>query len=266
MYDYGARNYDPALGRWMNIDPLAEKFIGASPYVYVADNPLLYKDPDGKDVYRYDTKSGKLILMESNKDDNDQIVKYKYNKKTKEYEKDINKKDGSSKIQVGEIAKGILSDGINFRDENNTVAVNGVNMDGTLQPTTEQVENFITSFSNFIQREISGYGLGAKGETKENNILIWKNGENKFDKAVDVIYNLNANVRLEHINLNTYRGVLNNLRDSKYAKYHFHSHPNGQQHNNSPSRDDLQHDASANIPHYIINENGKHPYGKNSSK
>jgi len=25
MYDYGARNYDPALDRWMNLDPIARK-------------------------------------------------------------------------------------------------------------------------------------------------------------------------------------------------------------------------------------------------
>ncbi|SHM44176.1 hypothetical protein SAMN05444484_10646 [Flavobacterium chilense] len=25
LYDHGARNYDPALGRWMNIDSLVEK-------------------------------------------------------------------------------------------------------------------------------------------------------------------------------------------------------------------------------------------------
>jgi RHS repeat-associated protein len=42
MYDYGARNYYPALGRWMNIDPLAEKYYSISPYVYVADNPSRY--------------------------------------------------------------------------------------------------------------------------------------------------------------------------------------------------------------------------------
>ena len=46
-YDYGARNYQADLGRWMNVDPLAEKYPGWSPYVYVHNNPLRYTDPTG---------------------------------------------------------------------------------------------------------------------------------------------------------------------------------------------------------------------------
>ena len=48
--DFGARNYEAALGRWMNIDAMAENYYEWTPYNYTMNNPILFVDPDGNEV------------------------------------------------------------------------------------------------------------------------------------------------------------------------------------------------------------------------
>lgn len=56
---------------------LAYGYPPLSPYSYCAANPVNVVDPDGRDIYRFDNKTGTMVLYAKTKDKFDQIGIFK---------------------------------------------------------------------------------------------------------------------------------------------------------------------------------------------
>ena len=73
LYDYGARYFDPVIGRWTSPDPLASERSWVSPYNFVQNNPLLRVDPDGMLDDYYD-REGRFLYTDTRTTDNIRII------------------------------------------------------------------------------------------------------------------------------------------------------------------------------------------------
>jgi len=75
VYDFNARGYDAVLGRFMQVDPMADERNWVTPYNYVQNNPLIFVDPTGLLEYRLNTETGELEQVGDKGGDKRQFVK-----------------------------------------------------------------------------------------------------------------------------------------------------------------------------------------------
>jgi len=101
MYDYGARYYDPVIGRFTTPDLLAADASGWTPYRAFFNNPLKFIDPDGL----FEIKTGKI-----EKGDNLTAITRQINEKfetnlTIDQIANANNINDASKIKMGDFIK-----------------------------------------------------------------------------------------------------------------------------------------------------------------
>ena len=63
-YDFGARMLNPRVGRFMSLDVYAYKYPDLSSYTFVANSPLVFVDPDGRDIIFTGTNKNKKSLLD----------------------------------------------------------------------------------------------------------------------------------------------------------------------------------------------------------
>lgn len=170
---FAGRYYDAAVGRFLQVDPHAHKYPSLSPYNYVANNPLKFIDPDGKDIA--------FAVDRQGAGGNGHTTLYFQDQKGNWYSYDQFARDQASSGSAGFLSGQSADAGVSIQK------VSGPRKGSLLLKTTSDQDGKIATSAVKSQKDHNS------GKTKYN---LYSN--NCTDAAVDVVNNSGAGVKVEN--------------------------------------------------------------------
>ena len=125
-------------------------------------------------------KTGDVKLVKKTDDETDRVVQTKQSGKHKGEIK-TNRK-GEARTAFGGVEKGILSNGINFRKDDNIIRVGGGH------PSVEGVKSFTLQLSEYTGNEIKGFSYSSNGNRSVTDMVLGKyiNNDNEHSYGTPV--------------------------------------------------------------------------------